>query len=333
MEARVVADGAIRLRSTLKSVLASKWMWHTLVPWLRPRGVSVVAYHRILGANCDLPGVPVGVFAQQMHWLREHCEPIGPDELVDRATQPSRIRPAVLVTFDDGYRDYHDLAYPVLKRLGIPAVVFLSTAHIDDGHLLWTERVQWAAQTTARSSIRAPWAGGAIVSLPDAHARSAFGQSARCHLKTLPDSLRQAALAELLGELGEPPPRPREMMSWKEVRTTMDLTWLGGHSHSHPILSKLAPEGLQQEIGTCRERILSETGKRPTLFAYPNGGPADYNAETQVVLKQHGFTLAFCTTEGIAGPDTDWMAIPRIAATGGPSAAPLACRLAGLHLR
>jgi len=51
-----------------------------------------------------------------MQWLRAHCDPIGPDALVERSRSPRRTKPAVLVTFDDGYRSYHDLAYPVLKR-------------------------------------------------------------------------------------------------------------------------------------------------------------------------------------------------------------------------
>ncbi|MGB8293948.1 MAG: polysaccharide deacetylase family protein [Polyangia bacterium] len=321
------------LRSTLKSVLASKWMWQTLMPLLRPRGVSVLAYHRILGANRDLNGAPVEIFEQQMRWVREHCDPIAPDALVDRAERPNRARPAVLVTFDDGFRDYHDLAYPVLKRLGIPALMFLPTSHIDHGSLLWTDRVQWAAQSTTHSSIRLPWADGAVVALPDAGARAALGQTARDHLKTMPDSSRRAAIETLVAELGEPPPRPREMMTWDEVRVIMDLTWIGGHSHTHPILSQLSRDDLEREIGICRDRIAAETGRTPTLFAYPNGGPADYNAETQTVLKQCGFKQAFCTTEGMAGPQTDWMAIRRIGAPLDPSPAAFAWRLAGMHLR
>ena len=328
-----VTTGSKLLRSTLKSVLASKWMWRTIAPFLRPRGVSVLTYHRIQGVNRDLGGAPVEMFEQQMRWVREHCDPIAPDALVDRATRPSGAKPAVLVTFDDGYRDYHDLAYPVLKRLGIPTLMFLPTSLIDDGSLPWTDRVQWAAQSTTRPSVRLPWAHGAVVELPDTRARATLGQAARTHLKTLPDTLRHAAIAQLVAELGEPPPRPREMMTWDEVRTIADLTWIGGHSHTHPILSQLTHDGLEREITTCRDRITSQTGRTPTMFAYPNGSPADYDAETKMVLQQQGFKLAFSTTEGIAGSGTDWMAIPRIAPPVDPSPAPLAWRIAGMHLR
>jgi peptidoglycan/xylan/chitin deacetylase (PgdA/CDA1 family) len=122
------------------------------------------------------------------------------------------------------------------------------------------------------------------------------------------------------------------MMTWDEVRTVSDLTWIGGHSHTHPILSRLTRDDLEREIGTCRDRIAAETGRTPTMFAYPNGTPADYNGETQAVLKRHGFNLAFSTTEGMVGPNTDWMAIPRIFPMADSSLANFAWRIAGMHL-
>jgi hypothetical protein len=47
-------------------------------------------------------------------------------------------------------------------------------------------------------------------------------------------------------------------------------------------------------------------------FAYPNGRSTDFNATTIQVLRRHGFTTAFSTIEGLAGPDTDWMAVKRV---------------------
>jgi len=50
------------------------------------------------------------------------------------------------------------------------------------------------------------------------------------------------------------------------------------------------------------DRIAAETGRAPTCFAYPNSRPADYTARTQEIVRGCGFTLAFSTSEGIAGP-------------------------------
>ena len=116
--------------------------------------------------------------------------------------------------------------------------------------------------------------------------------------------------------LGAPPTRERQMLNWDEVRRTMDLTRYGGHTHTHPILSRLDRDAAEREIRTCRDRIADETGRAPTLFAYPNGRAADFTTETQDLLRQSGFQVAFSTIEGIAGPDTDWMAVKRLPGAG-----------------
>jgi peptidoglycan/xylan/chitin deacetylase (PgdA/CDA1 family) len=301
------------LKQAVKSVLASPVGWRTVGPMLRQPGVIVLTYHRIVGDEPSLPGVSVAHFNDQMRWLRDNCDPIGPDALRERVRAPRRGRPAVLVTFDDGYRSYHDLAYPALKQYGIPAIVFLVTGLIDEPGMLWTDRVQWAALTTARPSVTIPWLeGGTPFELADAGARKALGKTARAQLKAIPDALRVERVEELVAMLGGSPPRERQMATWDEVRRTMDLTTYGGHTNSHCILSQVDRAAAAREIGTCRDRIAAETGKTPTYFAYPNGTPTDFTQETREVLQAHGFEIAFATSEGIAGADSDWMAVKRL---------------------
>lgn len=319
MSARLVER---MIQRSIKRTLASTWGWRLVGPLVRPAGVIVLMYHRIVDRDRSLEGLPLGTFAAQMRWIRGHCEPIAPEAIVERARDAGRARPAVLVTFDDGYRDYHDLAYPVLRELGIPALVFLATSFLDDGGMMWTDTVQWAALATRRQRVSLPWTDGATgrpatIALPDRAARAALGERARAYLKRLPDDQRRAALAALLDELGAPPERPREMLTWDEARRTMGLTRFGGHTHTHPILSRLDRVAAEREIRTCRDRIAAETGVAPTAFAYPNGRPEDYTAETQEILRALGFTAAYATSEGIAGRQTDWMAIERLPAVTG----------------
>ena len=303
------------MKRAVKQGLASSLGWRWVGPYLRQPGVIVLMYHRILGADRGLHGLPVESFAAQMRWVREHCEPIWPEELKDRASGRRAARAPVLVTFDDGLRDYYDLAYPILKDLRIPALMFLPTSFLDQGGgMLWTDQVQWAALSTPHDRVRLPWTGpnDAPIPLPDSAARAALSDAARTHLKTLPDGERRAAVDALLRELGAPSVQDRQMLTWDEARAMTEFTRYGGHSHTHPIMSRLDHAALISEVQTCRERIAAELGSPPTTFAYPNGRPADYNDETKAVLRENGFTMAFSTSEGIARPDSDWMAIKRL---------------------
>lgn len=301
------------LKHAVKRGVSSRWGWRSVGALLRKPGVIVLTYHRILGEDRSWSGLPVERFASQMRWLREHCDPIAVDNLRDEAARPRRARPAVLVTFDDGYRDYHDLAYPVLESLGIPAVVFVVTSLLDEGGMMWTDQVQSASLAAKKDRVTLPWSGESVA-LPDAAARAELGARARAHLKSIPDGERRAVIATLLHELGDPPPKDRQMLTWDEVRRTMKLTTFGGHSHTHPIMSRLTAADCDREVRLCKERIAAETGRAPSTFAYPNGRRTDYTPETQRILQRHGFATAFATSEGIAGPDSDWMAVKRLPA-------------------
>jgi peptidoglycan/xylan/chitin deacetylase (PgdA/CDA1 family) len=109
------------------------------------------------------------------------------------------------------------------------------------------------------------------------------------------------------------------MMTWDEVRATMGLTRLGGHTHTHPILSRVEPDRVDEEVRTCRDRIAGETGARPRWFAYPNGQAGDFTPAVKDALRRHGFEAAFTAMEGVNGATTDRFELRRFS---GRSAAP-----------
>src|SRR3954469_21653498 len=117
-----------QIKRSLKRTVA-EWGWQLSAPMRKP-GCIVLMYHRIGRPDDPFPHVDVDDFRRQLSWLQEHCDVIGPAALPQAAERSSPDRPPVLLTFDDGTRDYHDIAYPVLKEFGMPAVVFLITDYV-----------------------------------------------------------------------------------------------------------------------------------------------------------------------------------------------------------
>lgn len=308
-----------RGRYLFKRTLASRPVWDVLGPMLRQPGVAVLMYHRVGVEGSVFPNHRVEEFADQMRWLRQNCTPIHPRNLrAAIATARSR-RPPVLVTFDDGYRDYHDFAYPILKGLDIPAVVFLSTGLIDSGGLLWTDRVNLAVLRSPLQQATLPWLGEGTHTLGNTDERLTLANIVRKYLKSLPDMARRAAVEQWVTALATDPASldvERQMLSWDEVRATRDLTTYGGHGHTHAILSRVSPTALDEEIGQCQERIVAELGAPADLFAYPNGQPPDFDVEAKNTLLKYGFSTVFSTIAGINGPTTDWSEVRRLAVFG-----------------
>jgi len=197
-------------------------------------------------------------------------------------------------------------------------VVFLATAAVDDGEMLWPERVDWAFAVTPCLEAVLP-GEPAVVELSSRAARACAAARAKARLKLLPDAARRVGVDELLAALAvadHAAELPRQMLNWDEVRASPDVIRYGGHTHNHPILSRLAPADQAAEIRLCRERIIAETGKPPEYFAYPNGRTMDFDAHSRELVRETGFTLGFSTEPGVNGPDTDWLAIRRLPTTG-----------------
>jgi peptidoglycan/xylan/chitin deacetylase (PgdA/CDA1 family) len=305
-------------KTCLKAMLASSLGWKLTAP-LRHHDVIAITYHRVNSDQTEggaFPGIPVSQFRAQMEWLKRNCEPIWPEQILDATRKGSRTRPAVVVTFDDGYRDYHDRAYPILRELQIPAVVFLTTAMLDDGGLIWTESIHRAVMLSKHTVARLPGehTQARLYPLNSLREKIIFIRDVKAYLKCVANDVRKTMVENVWRDLGVSNPAAgldRQMLSWDEVRATLPGTHFGGHTHTHPIMSKLTPEEIRREIELCRDRILQETGIAPKTFAYPNGRAIDFTDTAKDILREYGFTLAFSTVQGAITSSADALALPR----------------------
>ena len=276
----------------------------------RRPGCLVLMYHRVGDDRDPLPHLDIEDFRQQIRWLAEHCDVIGAEQLKPAARARAGSRVPVLLTFDDGSRDYHDFAYPVLKEFGVPGVVFLVTDYIDRPRLFWFDRLHLAVHAAQVDQVTLPWNPDRKLALGRDQNGAVIDECKR-YLKGVADDVKERLLEELHSALGSPslPDIGRQVMSWDEVRATMDLTTYGGHTHTHPLMSKIDGVRLREEVRLCRDRIVAETRTTPTLFAYPNG---DFTADVKAAVAERGFDVAFSTIKGINDSATDWLEVRRL---------------------
>lgn len=95
-----------------------------------PAGIRILMYHRVAEIPGDRLAVAPGEFARQMDLLRESGRPV---KSLSAAFAPGSEREegAVVLTFDDGYRDFYDNVFPVLQSRRLPATVFVVPEFID----------------------------------------------------------------------------------------------------------------------------------------------------------------------------------------------------------
>jgi peptidoglycan/xylan/chitin deacetylase (PgdA/CDA1 family) len=105
----------------------------------------ILTYHSISEGDSPLKVSP-SLFAEQMEWLRDNVRVAPLSEVVaalaGRRPLPER---TVVLTFDDGFRDFYSSAAPVLRRLRLPATVFLPTGYC--GKLnRWPSQPAWVSE-------------------------------------------------------------------------------------------------------------------------------------------------------------------------------------------
>lgn len=93
----------------------------------RRSGVAVLCYHSV-GTD---PRCPTELFRGHLEWLREHCTVVPFSALPRHADVHDEPRPAVAITFDDGYRDNYEHAFPLLEEYGLPATFFVTAGLIE----------------------------------------------------------------------------------------------------------------------------------------------------------------------------------------------------------
>lgn len=303
------------LRATgVGALLRAVGLWH---------GVLVLAYHRIGDGSRSVFDRGVWsatpeAFQAHLRCLKKSADVIAAADL--NAALKKRKGRFVLVTFDDGYRDNHDAAFPILKSEGVSALFFLATGFLDEHRPAWWDEIAWMVRCSTRRRLPAsPW-------LPDG---LAFDEPERemaiQKLLTVFKSLPGVKTADYLNYLaavtgsGRCPSEAATMwMTWDMVRAMQAGGMaFGGHTVNHPVLARLRPEHQQAEIDGCARRLQDELGQPMRWFSYPNGKRDGFSEATQACLRARGVELAFSYYGGLhhlrSQSDINPFDLPRVA--------------------
>lgn len=113
------------------AAMATRTAWRAGAGHLCTPRITVILFHRVSDDARDNLTVGVEQFDRQMGLLRQHCQPLALNEVLNSGTIARSARPLVAVTFDDGYLDNCTNAAPILLRHGIPAAFFVSTGIVN----------------------------------------------------------------------------------------------------------------------------------------------------------------------------------------------------------
>ena len=292
----------------------------------------ILTYHKVSnftgeeGFHCKFDiGVSKNNFLKQMEFISRKMNPLPINDIVDCLDKNMRIPDkSVALTFDDGYQDNYINAYPVLKRYNIPATIFLTTGYIETQKIFWWEKIIGSVKKTNVPCI-------------DLKVFKQFKNKGPVFFDTLRlKSNREKDIAidaimkffksfdhEMINQLleilqdklkvGDKDIRCPEMLTWAQVKEMSNNgIEFGAHTVTHPDLSSLMVDKVENELKLSRKVIEEKTNKPVYGFAYPYGLKSNFNDKAREIIKSMGFRYA-CTAEtGITTHDSDTYGLKRI---------------------
>jgi peptidoglycan/xylan/chitin deacetylase (PgdA/CDA1 family) len=253
---------------------------------------------------------------------RSRTDLVSLDEVHRRLRESDFPHRFVAVTFDDGYRDNLEFAYPILKKYQVPFTIFVATSFADRVGELWWLALEAVVAQNELVGVRIDGQDNWFEARSVHEKREVFEHIYR-YLRQLKS---EEELRKIMRELAtrhrvDMAAYSKDLcMTWPELATLAadPLVTIGAHTVNHPILSKLSDQAVRAELDNSRAVIEAALGVRPQHLAYPVGdrnaaGPREFGIAAKL-----GFKTAVTTRPGVifdqhAGHLT---ALPRISLNG-----------------
>lgn len=296
---------------------------HGGFPTLASGSVNILAYHRVVAdiekaENEAFYGIVVSreTFRRHCEMLKKAYDVVSLETAMYFLSVERKVkRPLAVITFDDGYLDFYEEAFPILNEFGLPATVFLPTDCIGKDKPLAHDRIFWLLKQAFEKQILIE---NALLKagMESKKAREFAAMKNRLKLTEafvyLPNDLREKVITELEKELDEFGIYPREyrLLNWEQV-SEMSRKGInfGGHTANHVVLPLEDEAAMEQEIFESKRELERQLNRETLTFAYPNG---EYNAKIRQIIARAGYKVAVTTEKKINHQGADLLALGRI---------------------
>lgn len=292
--------------------------------------ICVLMVHGVMDPNVDSAWKPLRnqlsaeEFDRTLCTLSQYYHFITVQQSVDMlAGRLPLIDNALLITFDDGYRNNIDYALPICEKYNIKPILFVATNHVNSGLPFWFDRLDYALQQNMGEVISLSYKNEVYTF--DATSRNALTISYKkfrdlCKDK-FSDDIELNNLFDYLCETLE----KRSASALKDICHEDDwsaiVTWdalkrltsdnridVASHTQDHLRLDCLIKSKILSQIKQSKVCIEKELAVKCDYFCYPNG---NYNKLSKQLVKEVGYQAAFSTDVGLCQSRDDLMTLKR----------------------
>ena len=241
---------------------------------------------------------------RQMTHVRDECQVLSMDEVSALCAEgrpfPER---AVAVTFDDAFENVATTAFPIMEELGLPFTFYVSTGLVDSETMFWVDVVEDCLNRSHAPAVRLPLME-AEFQLDSSEARIGACERIKAWCKAADVAGKDAVVRSLVAQTGVEPlvtsSANYRKVTWEQLSALggSPLVILGGHTHSHNIMSRMDDATLADEIDTSLDLLARHLDRPIRHYSYPEGQSTHYDERVVQALRARGVV---CSPSAITG--------------------------------
>ena len=311
-------------------------VWRRCLRGWAGRGEAIILiYHRVIEKwdrtlDYSQPGMVVtaDTFERQLQFLKKHFHIVPLSSFLNPTPNTQHPKPLCAITFDDGWRDNYEIAFPILQKHSVPATIFLTTDFIGTNRAFWHTELMYLlmhgdlSKLLRNESVFRTYPGPVRYRLMRLArtTTSPAAQAVDLVIEAVKEKCDEPTIEDLIHDLSKSAAIPRPMLTdrrffldWAQIREMAAAgIEIGSHGCSHRILTRLKPEEAKEELTRSKADIESRIGRAVQHFAFPEGAA---NAGLMPLVRESGYrTASLCRT------------VPE-----GRQAEPVALRRLGMH--
>lgn len=275
----------------------------------------VLMYHRF-GIGEEFGKTSLKALQNHLGYLQKNYKVISLTEAVSYLSEGVSLPPrSAVLTIDDGYRDFYEIAFPILRQYSMPATLYAVTDFIDGTDWIWTDKARFILTRTNKADFDFSINETRMRASLDSHeSRLAAAGKINAELKMLSDELKNEILLEFSSAMNiDIPALPQEgfrPFEWDDAREMQKFGMtIGSHTKSHPILTNVDAERLRAELQDSRHSIQDKLQIDEVHFCYPNG---NVSVRERDAVEAAGYASAVTTEIRLCEKIEDKFLIPRI---------------------
>ena len=287
-------------------------------------GLRILTYHRVLPvqevSSYPFPGMVMArdLFEAQIAYLAKSYVVLDLKEAIRQLREGQLPKNAVVITFDDGYRDNYEFAWPILQKYNVSATFFVVTGALDQKAPFWWDVIGDSLKHLSinkhfnkREGEQLPnWVWEKLSQLTKGERYQRVANDLVHSMNDVPLEERRAIQSSLERLANKESNSMKDLtLSWGQVKEMYQSGMkFAAHSHTHAFMDELSELEAQREIEECVWTLQKQLQSPVRFFSYPRGR---YSDNLRPLLKNAGIEAAVTTNPGKNFSSTDLFNLKR----------------------